>query len=148
MRVCGTSLTAGWSSRFELPPNVRLTASARLGWLGLGGSDDFYGVEGERRAYNLATGITAGADLAVAAKGFEYLSLDWRHYQLFDLNVPGSRIGREGWNIFMGQVAVPVLADIGLGFAAEYCLRRYDFDGFAPGDRKLFEARAFVTWQF
>jgi len=148
MRVCGTSLTAGWSSRFELPPNVRLTASARLGWLGLGGSDDFYGVEGERRAYNLATGITAAADLAVAAKGFEYLSLDWRHYQLFDLNVPGSRVGREGWNILMGQVAVPVLADFGLGFAAEYCARRYDFEGFEPGSRKLFEARAFVTWQF
>jgi hypothetical protein len=148
MRVCGTSFTAGWSSRFELPPNVRLTASARLGWLGLGASDDFYGVEGERRAYNLATGITAAADLAVAAKGFEYLSLDWRYYQLFDLNVPGSRVGREGWNILTGQIAIPVLADFGLGFAAEYCGRRYDIEGFEPGSRNLFEARAFVMWQF
>jgi len=105
-------------------------------------------VEGERRAYNLATGITAAADLAVAAKGFEYLSLDWRHYQLFDLNVPGSRTGREGWNILMGQVAIPVLADFGVGFAAEYCARRYEFEPFEPGSRKLVEARAFVTWQF
>ncbi|MBP1658955.1 MAG: hypothetical protein H6P95_147 [Candidatus Aminicenantes bacterium] len=148
MRVCGTSFTAGWASRFELTPNARLTASARLGWLGLGASDDFYGLEGERRGYNLATGVTAAAALAVAAKGFEYLNLAWRHYDLFDLDVPGSRVGQEAWNIFMGQVAIPVLKDIGFGFAAEYCVRRYDFEGFAPGDRKLFEARAFVTWQF
>jgi hypothetical protein len=48
----------------------------------------------------------------------------------------------------MGQVAIPVLADFGLGFAAEYCGRRYDIEDFEPGSRKLFEARAFVTWQF
>jgi hypothetical protein len=148
MRVCGTSFTAGWSSRFELRQQVRLTAGARLGWLGLGGSDDFLGAAGERRSYNLATGITAAGDLAVAAQGFEYLTVQWRYYHLFDLNVPGSRPGAEGWNILTGQVAIPVIKDVGLGLSAEYCARRFDFRGFAPGSRKLFEARAFMTWQF
>jgi hypothetical protein len=148
MRVGGTSFTAGCASRLELPSNVRLTASARLGWLSLGASDDFLAVPGERRNYNLATGITAAADLAVAAKGFECLSLQWRHYHLFDLDVPGSRVGREGWDILTGQVAVPLLARIGIGLSAEYCSRRYQFRDFEPGGRRLLEGRAFLVWQF
>jgi len=148
MRIGGTSFTAGWSSRFELPAKARLTASARLGWLGLGASDDFLAQGDERRSYNLSTGITAAADLAVAAKGFEYLSLQWRHYHLFDLDVPGSRVGHEGWDILTGQVAIPVLARVGLGFSAEYCARRYDFRDYDPGSRRLFEGRAFLIWQF
>jgi hypothetical protein len=125
-----------------------MAAAARLGWLGLGGSDDFLAGEGERRAYNLATGVTAAAELTMTAKGFECFSLIWRHYRLFDLDVPGSRVGREAWHIIQGQVAVPVFGDFGLGFMAEYCSRRYDFRDFAPGRRQLFEARAFVAWQF
>jgi hypothetical protein len=148
MRVCGTSFTGGWSSRFAFGPEVRMAAAARVGWLGLGASDDFYAVVGERRAYNLATGITAAADLGLTVKGFEYFSLIWRHYRLYDLDVPGSRVGHEAWNILQGQVSVPVFARFGLGFTAEYCSRRYDFRDYAPGGRELFEARAFVTWKF
>jgi len=148
MRLSGTSFTGGWSSRFELGPGVRLTASARLGWLGLGASDDFLAEEGERRAYNLATGLTAAADLAVAAKGFEFLSLIWRHYRLFDLNVTGSRLGRERWNIIQGQACVPVFSRVGLGLAVEYCSRRHAFRDYEPGSRNVVELRAFANWQF
>jgi hypothetical protein len=150
MRVCGTSITGGWTSRFALDPNARLTAAVRLGWLGLGGSDDFYPNPDplERRAYNLATGVTAAADLAIAAKGFEYFSFVWRHYRLFDLDVPGSRAGRESWNILEGQVSAPIVSTVGIGLAAEFCSRAFDFRDHAPGSRELFEARAFITWQF
>jgi len=148
MRICGTSFTAGWTSSFRPGPDTRLLASARLGWLGLGGSDDFANVPGERRNYNLATGAAAAVDLAVAVKGYEFFSALWRHYTLFNLNVVGSRVGREHWDILQGQVSVPIANRIGLGFAAEYCGRNYVFKVDEPGSRHLLEARVFATWQF
>ena len=148
MRICGTSYTGGWTSTFRPGREARITASARLGWLGLGGSDDFANVPGERRNYNLATGVTAAAELTLAAKGYEYFSAVWRHYSLFNLNVVGSRVGREHWNILQGQVSVPVMRRVGLGFAAEYCGRNYVFEVDEPGSRHLVEARVFATWQF
>ncbi len=147
MRVGGTSFTGGWAAKFSPSPEVRLTAAARLGWLGLGASDDFFSGP-ERRSYNLATGVTAAADLAVSAKGYEFASLSWRHYDLFDLNVPGSRPGRERWDILTGQVSVPVWKRIGIGAAAEYCGRSYDLSDQEPGSRNVFEARLFASWQF
>jgi hypothetical protein len=147
MRVGGTSFTGGWAGRFSPSPEVGLTAAARLGWLGLGASDDFP-VLTERRAYNLSTGVTGAADLAVSAKGYEYASLSWRHYDLFNLNVPGSRPGRERWDILIGQVSLPVWKRIGIGVTGEYCGRSYDLEGQEPGSRKVFEARVFATWQF
>ena len=108
MRLSGTSFTGGWSSRFEFTPRVRLTTSARLGWLGLGASDDFFVDETGRRSYNMATGVTAAADVSVGTKRFEYVSLIWRHYNLFNLNVIGSRPGRETWDILEGQIEIPV----------------------------------------
>jgi len=148
MRVCGTSFTAGWTSSFRPGRDTRLTASARLGWLGFGSSDDFANVPGERRNYNLATGAAAAADLAVAIKGYEFFSALWRHYTLFNLDVTGSRAGREHWDILQGQVSVPIVNRIGLGFAAEYCGRNYVFKVAEPGSRHLLEARVFATWQF
>ena len=148
MRVSGTSFTGGWSSRFEFNPAVHLTACARLGWLGLGASDDFLAEPGERIYYNLATGVTAAADACVGVKGFDYVTLTWRHYNLFDLDVIGSRAGRETWNILQGQMEFPVWSRFGLGFEAEYCSRRFNFRDFPAGHRDLVEARAFVTWQF
>ena len=149
MRFSGTSFTGGWSSRFEFNPGVRLTTSARLGWLGLGASDDFLTEPGaERRSYNLATGVTAAADVSVGVKGFDYVTLIWRHYYLFDLNVIGSRVGRETWDILQGQLEFPVWSSFGVGFEAEYCARRFDLRDFPKGHRDLVEARAFVTWQF
>lgn len=148
MRVSGTSFTAGWSSRFTFRPKGRVEASARLGWLGLGASDDFLFEPGERRSYNLATGLTAAADARLALRDFEYVSLAWRHYNLFDLNVIGSRVGRETWDILQGQLELPVGAGFGAGIAAEFCSRRFHFRDFPSGHRDLFETRAFVSWQF
>jgi len=148
MRVCGTSLTGGWTSRFVPGKDVRLTAGARLGWMGLGGSDDFLGNTGERREYNLGTGWVAAAEAAIAAKGFEYFSVIWRHYGLFNLRVIGSRPGRESWNILQAQVAAPILSRLGIGAVIEYCGRSFDLEGYDPGSRRLYEARAFLTWQF
>jgi hypothetical protein len=148
LRVSGTSFTGGWASRFEFKPSVRLTTGVRLGWLGLGASDDFYADPGDRRAYNLGTGWTAAAEAAIAVKGFEYFSAIWRHYGLFNLNVIGSRPGRESWNIIQVQVAVPVWSKLGLGFVVEYCGRYYDFEDYEPGSRRLVEARAYAAWQF
>lgn len=148
MRVCGSSFTAGWTSTFRPGPGARATASARLGWLGLGGSDDFANVPGERRNYNLATGVTAAAELCLEANGYEYLSAGWRHYTLFNLRVVGSRPGKEHWDILQAQVSVPVFRRTGLGFSAEYCGRNYVFEVDEPGSRHLLEARVFATWQF
>ncbi len=148
MRVCGTSFTGGWTSRFDVTPSIRLTGAARLGWLGLGGSDDFLGIVGQRRSYNMATGITAAADLGVTAGGFEYFSAIWRHYSLFDLNVVGSRVGREAWDILEAQACLPVLSTVGIGAAAEYCGRSFNFRDFPSGSRRLAEFRAFLVWQF
>lgn len=147
MRVGGTSFTGGWAAKFSPSPAVGLTAAARLGWLGLGASDDFF-AEAERRSYNLSTGVTAAADLSVSAKGYEFASLSWRHYRLFNLNVPGSRPGREQWNILTGQVSLPVWKRIGIGVTAEYCGRDYDLRDQEPGSRNVFEARLFAAWQF
>lgn len=148
MRVCGSSLAAGWTSSFRPGPDARVTASARLGWLGLGGSDDFAGVPGERRNYNLATGVAAAAELSLEVNGYEYLSAGWRHYTLFNLRVVGSRPGREHWDILQAQLSLPVLKRTGIGIAAEYCGRDYVFAVDEPGSRHLLEARAFATWQF
>ncbi len=148
LRVCGTSFTGGWTSRFELSPNVRLTTAARLGWLGLGSSDDFYTDPGNRTRYNFGTGLTGAAEVAIAALGFEYFSAVWRHYGLYTLAVSGGRVGRESWDILQGQVSVPVWEKLGVGFLVEYCGRHFDFRDFPPGSRRLVEARAFVTWQF
>ncbi len=148
MRICGTSFTAGWTSSFRPGRETRLLASARLGWLGLGGSDDFANVPGERRNYNLGTGAAAAVDLAIAVKGYEFFSALWRHYTLFNLDVTGSRAGREHWDILQGQVSVPIVNRIGLGIAAEYCGRDYVFKVDDPGSRHLLEARVFATWQF
>lgn len=148
MRVCGSSFTAGWTSSFRPGPDARLTASARAGWLGLGGSDDFANVPGERRNYNLATGVTAAAELSLEAKSYEYLSAGWRHYTLFNLRVVGSRPGREHWDILHAQVSVPVFRRTGIGFSAEYCGRDYVFEVDEPGSRHLLETRVFATWQF
>jgi hypothetical protein len=120
--------------------------SARLGWLGLGATDDF--VEAERRNYNLGTGVTAAADFCVAAKGCDYVSLIWRHYSVFNLNVIGSRVGRETWDVVEGQIEFPVWSRLGMGFEAEYCSRRFDLRDLPSGHRGLVEARAFVSWQF
>ena len=147
MRVGGTSFTGGWAARFSPSPQVELTAAARLGWLGLGASDDFFAVT-ERRSYNLATGVTGAADLTVSARGYEFGSLSWRHYGLFNLNVPGSRPGREQWNILIGQVSLLVWKRIGVGVAAEFCGRRYDLQDQERGSRNVFEARLFANWQF
>ena len=148
MRVCGTSFTAGWTSRFVPTKDVHLTTGARLGWMGLGSSDDFLGFTGERREYNLGTGWVAAAEASIAAKGFEYFNVIWRHYGLFNLRVIGSRPGRESWDIVEGQLAIPVWSKLGAGFVVEYCGRSYDLESFAPGHRRLTEARAFLTWQF
>ena len=148
MRVSGTSFTGGWTSRFEFDTGARLTAAARLGWLGLGGSDDFLDVEGEWRNYNLSTGVTAAADVSAGSKTFEYFSLIWRHYTLFNLKVINSRVGRETWDILLGRISFPVWSSLGIGLEAEYCSRRFDLRDFAPGSRRLAEARAFITWQF
>lgn len=148
MRLAGTSFTGGWTSRFVFRPGVRLTTSARLGWLGLGASDDFLGEIGARRAYNLATGITAAAEVTIGLKDYDYFSLIWRHYGLFDLDVIGSRVGRETWDILQGQFEVPIWSTFGIGFEAEFCSRRFNFRDFPSGDRSLVEARAFIDWQF
>ena len=156
LRVCGTSFTGGWTSRFELDHKVRLTASGRLGWLVLGGTDDFESdpvdpVPGEpagRRNYNMATGITAAADFSIAGRGFEYVSATWRHYHIFNLHVVGSRPGRESWNIIYAQARVPIWKKLGIGVAVEYCGRGYDLEGFPQGSRRVFESRAFAAWQF
>jgi len=148
MRVCGTSFTGGWNARFIPAKNVHLTTGARLGWLGLGSSDDFLATDLERRNYNLGTGWTAAAEAGVAIGGFEYFSVCWRHYGLYDLRVTGSRPGRESWDIVLGQLEVPVWKRFGLGLTVEYCGRSYDFEDSGPGSRRLFEARAFLAWQF
>ncbi|MGB8958857.1 MAG: hypothetical protein WCC00_07595, partial [Candidatus Aminicenantales bacterium] len=75
-------------------------------------------------------------------------SLIWRHYNLFNLNVIGSRAGRETWDILEGQLEIPVWSRFGVGFEAEYCSRRFDFKNSTAGSRSLIEARALVTWQF
>jgi len=148
MRIAGTSFTGGWTSRIGSDPGLQLTASARLGWLALGGSDDFTGTTGQRRSYNMATGVTAAAGLTLTARGFELGEIVWRHYALFNLDVLDSLAGRESWDILQGQICVPVRSRIGIGLAAEYCSRRYDFRDFGPGSRNAVEARAFVVWQF
>ncbi|HSA94557.1 MAG TPA: DUF3943 domain-containing protein, partial [Acidobacteriota bacterium] len=148
MRVCGTSFTAGWTSRFIPTKDVQLTASARVGWMGLGSSDDFLGNTGERREYNLDTGWVLAANGTIAAKGFEYFNVIWRHYGLSNLRVVGSRPGRESWDIVQGQLAVPVWSGLGAGFVVEYCGRSFNLEGFDPGHRRLIEARAFLMWQF
>ena len=148
MRLSGTAFSGGWSSRFEFSPVVGLTTSARLGWLGLGASDDFVVDSTGRRSYNLATGVIAAADASVRLKGFEYISMIWRHYNLFNLNVIGSRPGRETWDIIQSQLEIPVGSKFGVGFEAEYCSRRFDFEDSTAGGRNLIEARVFVAWQF
>jgi hypothetical protein len=156
LRVCGTSFTAGWTSRFELDHKVRLTAGGRLGWLGLGGSDDFQSdpvspVPGEpvgRRSYNLATGITASVEANIAAGGYEYFSATWRHYRLFNLRVVGSRPGRESWNILQARASLPVWKTLGIGVAVEYCHRGYDLEGNPAGSRRVLESRVYAAWQF
>lgn len=148
MRVCGTSFTGGWTSRFIPTKDVRLTTGARLGWMGLGGSDDFLGVPGERRQYNLGTGWVAAAEASISVKGFEFFNVIWRHYGLFNLRVIGSRPGRESWNILQAQLAAPVWSRLGIGAVVEYCGRAFDLEGFEPGGRRLVEARAFLAWQF
>lgn len=148
LRVCGTSFTGGWTSRFGLSPNVGLTASARLGWLGLGSSDDFHANPADRQRYNFATGLTAAAEVAIAAKGYEYFSVIWRHYGLYTLAVSVSRSGRESWDILQGQASVPIWEKLGVGAVVEYCERHFNFRDCPRGSRQLVEVRAFVTWQF
>ncbi len=148
MRVGGTSFTGGWDARIAAARNVSVRTGLRLGWMGLGASDDFLDVDAERRNYNLGTGWTASASAAVAVKGLEYLSVMWRHYGLYNLRVTGSRPGREAWDILLGQVEVPLWSSFGLGFAVEYCGRSYRFHSGESGARRLYEARAFLAWQF
>lgn len=148
LRLSATSFTGGWTSCFAAGPDLRLTASARLGWLALGASDDFAAAPDDRKNYNLSMGLAAAAELTFAAKGYEYASASWRHYRLFNLDVLSSRAGREAWNIVQGRVSVPVWQGLGLGFEAEYCGRAFDFRDHPSGSRRLFEGRVFTTWQF
>ena len=112
---------------------VRLSTSARLGWLGLGASDDFYGIPGRTARLQPRHRRDGGRRRAVAAKGFEYVTLIWRHYDLFDLDVIGSRVGRETWDILQGQLEFPVWSRFGIGIEAEYCARRLRLQGFRAG---------------
>jgi hypothetical protein len=148
LRVCGTSLSGGWSSRIGLAPRLGLTASARLGALGLGGSDDFYDDSGERRSYNFATGWLAVAEVAVNSRGRERASLAWRHYGLRALAVSGGRAGRESWNILQAKASLPVWRRFAVGLVAEYCRRVFAYRDHPRGDRRLVEVRAFAAWQF
>jgi hypothetical protein len=148
MRLAGTSFSGGWTSRIDLRSEARITTSARFGWLGLGASDDFLAEPGERQAYNMATGIAAAADLTLSVRKFDYAKIVWHHYNLFDLNVRGSRVGRETWDILQAQIELPILAGFGLGGEVEYCSRRFDPRDFPGGHRALGELKAFVAWQF
>lgn len=145
LRLGGSSFAGGLTSRLALSPRVRLTTAVRLGWLAMGGADDFYYTGPERRQYNYGTGWLAAAEAALGSGRFEYVSGSWRHYWLYTLQ---GQKGTETWDIFQAQVRIPVWRKLGAGLQLEYCERHVDFRDQAPGARRLVEARAFVTCQF
>ncbi len=145
LRLGGSSIAGGLTSLHALSPRTQLKLAARLGWMVLGGADDFYYTGPERRQYNYGTGWLAGAEAGFGSRRFEYVSATWRHYGLYTLQ---GQKGAESWDILQGEVRIPVWGKLGAGVQAEYCERHIDFEGQDPGERRLFEIRAFVTCQF
>lgn len=145
LRIGNSSFAGGLTSIHALGPKTRLRTSVRLGWLALGGADDFYYTGPERRQYNYGTGWIAGAEAGLGSTRFQYISASWRHYGLFILQ---GQKGSESWDIFQGEVRVPVWRKLGAGLQLEYWERNIRFTGLEPGERRLIEARAFLTCQF
>jgi hypothetical protein len=145
LRLGGSSIAGGLTSLHALAPNTRLKLAVRLGWLVLGGADDFYHKGPERRVYNYGTGWLSGAEAGFGSRRFEYISTTWRHYGLFTLQ---GQKGSESWDIFQGQARMPVWKKLGAGLQVEYCERHIEFEDQEPGERRVFEVRAFVTCQF
>lgn len=145
LRLGGTSFTGGLTSLHAISHKTLLKIAGRLGWLALGGADDFYYTGPERRQYNYGTGWVAGAEASLGTRRFDYVSASWRHYGIYTLR---GQKGSESWDILRGQVRIPVWRNLGAGAQAEYCERHINFEGQEPGERRLFEIRAFVTCQF
>ncbi|MCX6568159.1 MAG: DUF3943 domain-containing protein [Candidatus Aminicenantes bacterium] len=145
LRLGGSSIAGGLTSLHALAPNTRLKLAARLGWLVLGGADDFYHKGPERREYNYGTGWLAGAEAGFGSRRFEYVSATWKHFGLYTLQ---GQKGSESWDILQGRVSIPISRKLGAGVQGEYCERHIDFEDQEPGERRVFEVRAFVTCQF
>jgi hypothetical protein len=145
LRIGSSSIAGGLTSLHVLSAKTQVKLAARLGWLVLGGTDDFYYKGPERREYNYGTGWLAGAEAGFGSRRFEYVSATWRHYGLFTLQ---GQKGSESWDIFQGQARIPVWRKLGAGIQIEYCERNIKFEDQEPGDRRVFEVRAFVTCQF
>ena len=146
LRLGGPSFSAGLTSRFALSPKVRLTTAIRLGWLALGGADDFStDPVGDRRRYNFGTGLTMVAEAGLRIGKHECASASWRHYGLHTFRL---QVGTEVWDIFLGRVRVPIWKRFGLGAEFESCRRGFAFRDSEPGARRLYEARAFASLQF
>jgi len=146
LRLGGPSLAAGLTSRFAVSSKIRLATALRLGWLALGGADDFStDPVGDRRTYNFGTGVMAVAEACVRIGRFECVTASWRHYGLHTFRL---QVGTEAWDIFLGRVRAPVWRRLGLGVEFESCRRHFDFRDVEPGTRRLYEARAFASVQF
>ena len=146
LRLGGPSFAAGLTSAFRVSGKVRLTTAVRLGWLALGGADDFStDPVGDRRTYNFGTGWMSVAEAGLRIGRHECASASWRHYGLRTFRV---QVGTEAWDILLARLRVPAWRSFGFGAEFESCRRRFDFRDSEPGLRRLYETRAFVSLQF
>ncbi len=143
-RFGGSSFTGGLMSRFALTPKIRLTTEARLGWLALSGADDPHVKDGNRD-YNYGMGWTTAFQAALGSSRRDYISASWRHFGIYTLKgLPGT----DSWDIFQGRVMLPVWRSWGAGVQVDYFHRQSSFKGYPQNTRRIYEARAFVTYQF
>jgi hypothetical protein len=146
LRLGGPSFAAGLASGFPVSDKVQVAAALRLGWLALGGADDFpTDPVSDRRTYNFGTGWMSVAEAGLRIGRHEWASASWRHYGLRTFRI---QVGTEAWDIFLARVGIPAWRSFGLGFEFESCRRRFDFRDVEPGVRRLYETRAFVSLQF
>jgi len=143
-RFGGSSFTGGLVSRFALTPKIRLTTAARLGWLALCGAGDPLVKDGNRD-YNYGMGWTADVRAALGSGSREYVSASWRHFGVYTLKgLPGA----DSWNILNGRVTLPVWKSWGAGVQVDYFSRHSSFRDYPQSGQRLYEVRAFVTYQF
>ena len=146
LRLGGPSFAAGLTSGFPIFGGARLTTALRLGWMALGGADDFSADPvGDRRRYNFGTGLMTAAEAGVRVGRSECLFAGWRRYGLHTFRI---QVGAETWDIFLARIRIPAWRSFGLGVEFESCRRRFDFRDTEPGVRRLYEIRAFVSLRF
>jgi hypothetical protein len=143
-RFGGSSFSGGLRSRFKLGPKVQLSTSVRLGWLALSGSDD-PDVKDGNRDYNYGMGWTTALRADLSSAGRDYLSASWRHFGIYTLKgLPGN----DSWDILQGRAALPIWRNWGAGVRADYFYHHLHFKDYPQSTRRLYEVRAFLTYQF